>query len=297
MKSVTVKSKKINKTCLNSFLAMFFILLCSISLSAHDLGVSSISLEIKDGKLVVYSSYARADFDAVIKFNDAEDFKAFTRKAVAVEVDGKSLEVLDNDVLSDNADSLNLRHSFGEVSGEQIKITSFLPPKLSSNHIQILKLIRNDKEISRQFLTGDNNAIRFQPRPIANARFIRAISDARNQTHSFRIRSSFIFAGTAFGCDPIQRNCQDRHLFYHRSFDNFVACRTQYNFRSKFFGRADHCRFDNLCRLGKHLQNRTKKALADRVYFRFGSRFGFCVRFAGNRNRRGNFKRDAASVV
>ena len=69
-----------------------------MSLSAHDLGVSSISLEMKDGKLVVYSSYARADFDAVIKFNNAEDFKAFTKKAVAVEVDGKPLEVLDNDV-------------------------------------------------------------------------------------------------------------------------------------------------------------------------------------------------------
>ena len=161
MKLVTVKSKKINKTYLNSFLAMFFILLCSMSLSAHDLGVSSISLEMKDGKLVVYSSYARADFDAVIKLNNAEDFKAFTKKAVAVEVDGKPLEVLDNDVFSDNADGLNLRHSFGEVSGEQIKITSFLPSKLSSNHIQILKLIRNDKEISRQFLTGDNNSYEF----------------------------------------------------------------------------------------------------------------------------------------
>lgn len=140
---------------------MLLILLCSMSLSAHDLGISAISLETKDGKLVVYSSYARADFDAVIKFNNAEDFKAFTKKAVAVEVDGKPLEVLDNDVFSDNADGLNLRHSFGEVSGEQIKITSFLPSKLSSNHIQILKLIRNDKEISRQFLTGDDNAFVF----------------------------------------------------------------------------------------------------------------------------------------
>ena len=154
MKSVKVKSNKINKTCLNSFLAMFFILLCSMSLSTHDLGVSAISLEMKDGKLVVYSSYARADFDAVIKFNNAEDFKAFTKIAVAVEVDGKPLEVLDNDVSLDNADGLNLRHSFGEVSGEQIKITSFLPSKLSSNHIQILKLIRNDKEVSRQFFNG-----------------------------------------------------------------------------------------------------------------------------------------------
>ena len=140
---------------------MLFIFLCSMSLSAHDLGTSSISLEMKDGKLVVYSSYARADFDAVIKLNNAEDFKAFTKKAVALEVDGKPLEVLDNDVSLDNADGLNLRHSFGEVSGEQIKIISFLPSKLSSNHIQILKLIRNDKEVSRQFLTGDNNEFVF----------------------------------------------------------------------------------------------------------------------------------------
>ena len=154
---VTTKFKKINKTCL----AMFLILLCSISLSAHDLGISSISLEIKDGKLVVYSSYARADFDATIFQNSREDFKEFTKKAVAVEVDGKSLEVLDNDISLDNEDGLYLRHSFGEVSGEQIKITSFLPSKLSANHIQILKLIRNDTEISRQFFTGDDNSFVF----------------------------------------------------------------------------------------------------------------------------------------
>ncbi len=136
-------------------------MLCSISLSAHDLGVSAISLEMKDGKLVVYSSYARTDFDAVIKFNNAEDFKAFTKKAVAVEIDGKVLDVLDNDFSLDNQDGLNLRHSFGEVSGSKIKITSFLASKLSSSHIQILKLIRNDKEVSRQFLTGDDNSFEF----------------------------------------------------------------------------------------------------------------------------------------
>lgn len=161
MKSVTAKSGEINKTCLNLILAIVFIFLCSMSLSAHDLGVSAISLEIKDGKLVVYSNYARADFDAVIKFNNAEDFKAFTKKAVAVEIDGKPLDVLDNEVSLDNADGLTLIHSFGEVSGEKIKITSFLPTKLSSNHVQILKLIQGDKEVSRQFLTGDDNSYVF----------------------------------------------------------------------------------------------------------------------------------------
>ena len=140
---------------------MVFIFLFSMNLSAHDLGVSAIGLEIKDGKLVAYSNYARADFDAVIKFNNAEDFKAFTKKAVAIEIDGKALDVLDNEISLDNADGLTLIHSFSEVSGEKIKITSFLPSKLSSNHVQILKLIRNDKEISRQFLSGDDNSFVF----------------------------------------------------------------------------------------------------------------------------------------
>lgn len=157
MNLAATQFRKIHKTCL----AMLFILLCSMSLFAHDLGVSSISLEIADGKLVVYSSYARADFGELIFQNNAEDFKAFTKKAVAVEIDGKALEVLDNDVSLDNADGLTLIHSFGEVSGEKIKITSVLPSKLSSNHIQILKLIRNDKEVSRQFLTGDDNSYLF----------------------------------------------------------------------------------------------------------------------------------------
>lgn len=161
MKSVKVTIEKTIKFRSNLILAMFFILLCSMSLSAHDLGVSAISLEMKDGKLIVYSSYARADFDMGLKFNNAEDFKAFTKKAVAVEIDGKALDVLDNDVFSDDQDGLTLIHSFGEVSGGQIKITSFLPSKLSSNHIQILKLIRGDKEVSRQFLTGDDNSYEF----------------------------------------------------------------------------------------------------------------------------------------
>ena len=161
MKSAKAVIEKTTKFRSNLISVMVFIFLFSINLSAHDLGVSAISLEIKDGKLVAYSNYARADFDAVIKFNNAEDFKAFTKKAVAVEIDGKALEVLDNDVSSDNADGLNLRHSFGEVSGKKIKITSFLPSKISSNHIQILKLIRNDKEVSRQFLTGDDNSYEF----------------------------------------------------------------------------------------------------------------------------------------
>lgn len=152
---------KIKRFSLNITRAMLFIFLCSISLSAHELGISAISLEITDGKLNVYSSYAKADFNAVIKFNNAEDFRAFTKKAVAVEIDGKVLGVLGNDVSLDNQDGLNLRHSFGEVSGSKIKITSSLPSKLSSNHVQILKLIRNDKEISRQFLTGDNNSFTF----------------------------------------------------------------------------------------------------------------------------------------
>jgi HupE / UreJ protein len=136
---------------------MFFMLLFPMSLSAHDLGVSAINLEIADGKLIVTSSYARADFDELIFQNNAENFKAFTKKAVAVEVDGKVLDVADNDFSLDNEDGLTLRHFFGEVSGSKIKITSFLPSKLSSDHVQILKLIRNDKEISRQFLTGDKN--------------------------------------------------------------------------------------------------------------------------------------------
>ncbi len=132
-----------------------------MNLSAHDLGISSISLEIADGKLVVYSSYARADFGELIFQNSAENLKAFTKKAVAVEIDGKVLDVLDNNVSLDNSDGLNLQHSFGEVSGSKIKITSLLPSKLSANHVQILKLIRNDKEISRQFLTGDDNQFVF----------------------------------------------------------------------------------------------------------------------------------------
>ncbi len=53
---------------------MFLILLCSMSLSAHDLGISSISLEIKDGKFVVYSSYAKADFDDTISSKAPEHF-------------------------------------------------------------------------------------------------------------------------------------------------------------------------------------------------------------------------------
>ena len=161
MKSAKAIIEKTTKFRSNLIAAMIFLFLFSMNLSAHDLGISAMNVEITGGKLVVYSSYARADFDAVIKFNDAEDFKAFTKKTVAVEIDGKPLEVLDNDVSFDNQDGLNLRHSFGEISGEQIKITSFLPSKLSSNHIQILKLIRNDKEISRQFLTGDDNSFVF----------------------------------------------------------------------------------------------------------------------------------------
>ena len=156
-----ILAAKINRLSLSSILAILFILLCSMSLSAHDLGVSAISLEITDGKLVVSSSYARADLDAVLTRNNPEEFKAFTKKAVAVEIDGKVLDVVDNDFSLDNQDGLSLRHTFGEVSGAKIKITSLLPQKLASNHIQILKLIRNDKEISRQFLTSDNNEFTF----------------------------------------------------------------------------------------------------------------------------------------
>ena len=213
-----------------------------------------------------------------------------------MEVDGKPLEVLDNDVSLDNADGLNLRHSFGEVSGEQIKITSFLPSKLSSNHIQILKLIRNDKEISRQFLTGDDNEFVFD-------------FDELQTPDSFGQFLTLGIKHIAFGFDHLLFLLA--LLLVVTKFSEIAKIVTFFTIAHSItlslvalniisvpslFGRADNCRFDNLCRLGKRLQNRTKKALADRIYFRFGSRFGFCVRFAGNRNRRRNFSRDAAFV-
>ncbi|MCB1022887.1 MAG: HupE/UreJ family protein [Acidobacteria bacterium] len=132
-----------------------------MSLSAHDLGVSSLNLEIVDGKLVVYSSYAKADLGSFAARTSPEDLKAFTANAIKIEVDGKPLDLLENEVFIDAADGLNLRHSFGEVAGKEIRVTSFLPSMLSSNHVQILKLIRNNKEISRQFLTGEKNEFVF----------------------------------------------------------------------------------------------------------------------------------------
>ncbi len=145
---------------------MLFIFLCSISLSAHELGVSSLNLEIVDGKLVVYSSYAKADFGGFTDRTSPDGLKAFTAKAIKIEADGKPFDALDNEASLDEADGVNLRHSFGAVSGEKIRIISYLPSKLSSNHVQILKLIRNDKEISRQFLTGDKNEFVFDLKDI-----------------------------------------------------------------------------------------------------------------------------------
>ena len=156
-----IRTKNFQLSRRSIVVAIFVLAGFSISLSAHDLGVSSISFEITDGKLVVDSSYARADFGELIRPNSAEEFKAIAKNALAVEIDGKVLDVLNCEVALDSADGLNLRHSLGAVSGSKIKITSFLLSKLSSNHIQILKLIRNDKEIVRQFLTGDKNEFLF----------------------------------------------------------------------------------------------------------------------------------------
>lgn len=111
MNLVVIKNRRKYKACLNTFLALLVLLLCRMSLSAHDLGVSSISLEITDGRLVVFSAYARADFGASVLPNNAEDFKAFAKKAVVIEIDGKTLDILDSDASLDNADGLNLRHS------------------------------------------------------------------------------------------------------------------------------------------------------------------------------------------
>jgi len=161
MNLATLKYGKTIKLCLNLMTALLFMFLCSMSLLAHEVGLSAANVEIKDGKLVVYSSYARADFGEQLFQSSPEDFKLFAKKSIAIEVDGKSLEVLDNQVSIDNADGIEFSHTFGQVSGEKITITSLLPSKLSANHIQILKLIRNDKEISRQFLTGDNSQFIF----------------------------------------------------------------------------------------------------------------------------------------
>lgn len=148
---------KTKKTEISSRLLsfVFLVLLFSISSFGHDSGISAISLEIVNNKLVVHSSYARADFKEVFANNNIEDFRAFTKTAVTIELDGKVLAVLDDDFSLDNAHGVNLQHSFGEISGSQITITSFLPSRLTSNHTQILKLIRNDREISRKILKGN----------------------------------------------------------------------------------------------------------------------------------------------
>jgi hydrogenase/urease accessory protein HupE len=137
------------------------VLSSSGSIAAHDLGISSINLEILDGKLVAYSSYARGDFGELITPDNSEKFKKMAKEAIVIEVDGKQYDVLESSALLDNADGLNLRHLFGEVSGSKVKITSLIPLQLSDNHLQILKLIRHDREISRQFLTGDKNEFVF----------------------------------------------------------------------------------------------------------------------------------------
>ncbi len=140
-------------------LAILFVLQFVLSISAHDVGISSINLQFSGGKLIVYSSYAKADFEKLALDEDSKKLKTLAKNAFEIKIDGQILKAKEADVFnvfSDGTDGIVFEHFFKDISGSTVQINSLLPPSLSPNHTQILTITRDDgQEISRQFLKGD----------------------------------------------------------------------------------------------------------------------------------------------
>ena len=157
MASLSRKTGARNKFWVVASSAAIAILQFSMGVFAHDTGISSINLNIANNELVIYSSYARADFQTLTPQNHVEELKSLAKNAVFIKVDGKPAKPIKTDAYLDDADGVIFYHSFCKLDGSKISLNSLLPLSLSPTHTQILTIASSDgKEIARQILSGDN---------------------------------------------------------------------------------------------------------------------------------------------
>lgn len=147
---------KNGKTKNGWMLVVPLLILFSINATAHDSGISSVSIKVSGGELIIYSSYSGADFAKVRSFEDSTLIESLAEKAFLLETDGKVLKPKKIEVISNNSHELVFEHIYENTSGKEINFKSLLPPSLSPNHTQILTIVNNEKnEILHQNLVGN----------------------------------------------------------------------------------------------------------------------------------------------
>ncbi|HKX30915.1 MAG TPA: HupE/UreJ family protein [Blastocatellia bacterium] len=152
-------------------LALGLCLLATVSVFAHDPGLSLLELKIDEGSLTAQITFARQELATLVPLDSDRDgtitqaeldaarpqLETLAREALIIELDGRPLAPAETSASLGETDAIHLNLKFPAAIGERLKLSSPLIARLARGHRQFLTIRNEGGDAVSQVLLDANN--------------------------------------------------------------------------------------------------------------------------------------------
>lgn len=150
----------LNKSILKQFLFILLALICASPTFAHDVGMSSLNVELVDKNLTIRTNYSMREIEKIISLTDEKQLAELAKDEIILSVDGKEIAPNESNFLFSEGDGIVFSRTFHGINGESFQFKSSLISKLNPNHKQFFYVHRADQTTTvKEVLTSANDLI------------------------------------------------------------------------------------------------------------------------------------------
>jgi len=140
-----------------AFFAAAGILGFPVAAAAHDPGLSSLELHVGPSDIVADLSMAAADAATLIGSDaDGARLGAFALQTIDLQVDGRQLEGLVDDIAWQEGNAIRVRLRYVRTPGSRLAIRSVVASRLARGHRQLLSIRKDDDALLAQRMLDAN---------------------------------------------------------------------------------------------------------------------------------------------
>jgi hydrogenase/urease accessory protein HupE len=128
-----------------------------VAAAAHDPGLSSLELRVGSSDIVADLSMAAADAAAVVGPGaDLARLGPFALQAIDLQIDGRRLEGLVDDIAWQEGNAIRVRLRYGRTAGSRLAARSVVASRLARGHRQLLSIRKDDDSLLAQGMLDAN---------------------------------------------------------------------------------------------------------------------------------------------
>ena len=143
-----------------AFVAAAGLLGFPVAAVAHDPGLSALELRLGPGDIVADLSIAAADAAALVGSDaDVARIGSFALQAIDLQVDGRQLEGLVDDIASEEGNAIRVRLRYVRTPGSQLEVRSVVASRLARGHRQLLSIRNDDGSLLAQRMLDANTDV------------------------------------------------------------------------------------------------------------------------------------------